>query len=100
MAKWADYLISAVEYDSNHRILRVMQHTDEDGQISQGEVADRDTLTTNLKHGRSYMTMFSSKDTWLPGDPVHLIKLSGAYSVRTDSNKVEYDNLKLVSELA
>ena len=99
MGKWADYLISAVKYDTKNRIIQVKQHQDFGEKIGEGEIIDRDSLTSNLKHGKSYMTVFSSNNNWKPGDYVRIVKMPGSYSIRTDDNKVEHDNLKFVLEL-
>ena len=53
MAKWADYLISQVSYDSNHLITKVKQHRDNGNTISEGEVIDRNIVADNLGHGTS-----------------------------------------------
>ena len=60
MAKWADYLISEVTYDSNHLILKIKQHTDNGKTISHGDIVDRDTLANNLGHGAKYKTLYNS----------------------------------------
>ena len=99
MGKWADYLISAVKYNSKNRIIQVRQHQDFGVKIGEGEIIDRDSLTSNLKHGKTYMTVFSSSDNWKPGDYVRIVKMPENYSIRTDDNKVEHDNLKFVLEL-
>ena len=51
MSKWADYLISEVEYDSNYHISKIKQHHDNGETIGDGEIVDRDTLANNLGHG-------------------------------------------------
>lgn len=99
MTRWADYLISAVRYDTNKKITHIKQHKDTGGEIGEGEVISRDILSTNLKKGITYCTIFNSNSSWKRGDPVNLIRTGSEYSVRTDSNKVEYDNLKFVSEI-
>ena len=99
MGKWADYLISAAKYDENRRIVQVRQHNDTSEDIDNGEIVNRDILAANLKKGLKYCTIFNSNSTWKKGDPINLIRVGGEYSIRTDSNKVEYDNLKFVSEI-
>ena len=59
MEKWADYLISEVSYDSEHQIVKVKQHEEIDGTISQGELVDRLTIADNLKKGRTYITVYN-----------------------------------------
>lgn len=99
MGNWADYLISAVKYDSNRHILQVKQHKDTGGAIGEGEVIDRDTLVENLTNGLKYTTIFSSDSKWRKGDEVKMLKSQGKISVRTDTNKVGMDNLKFLTEL-
>ena len=62
MAKWADYLISQVSYDSSHLITKVKQHRDNGNKASVGEVVDRNTLANNLGHGVRYMTVYGGLD--------------------------------------
>lgn len=99
MAKWADYLISAVKYDSKRRIVQVRQHEDTSEKIGGGSLIDRSNLATNLKKGVRYSTIFNANSSWKIGDPVTLIKVGSDYSIRTDSNKVVYDNLRFLPEL-
>ena len=99
MTRWADYLISAVKYDSNKKIAQIKQHKDTGEDIGDGELINRDILSTNLKKGLTYCTIFNSNSSWKKGDPVNLIRTGSDYSIRTDSNKVEYDNLKFLSEI-
>ena len=99
MSKWANYLVSAVKYDSKKRILQAKQHKDTGGAIDDGELVDRITIANNLKKGNSYLTIFNGNSNWKIGDKIQLIKVGGNYSIRTDSNKVEFDNLKFLPEL-
>ena len=99
MAKWADYLVSAVKYDDNRKIVQARQHEDTGSDIGDGQLVDRMTIANNLKKGRSYATVFSNDANWKLGDRIHLIRAGGEFSIRTDSNKVERDNLKYLPEL-
>ena len=99
MSTWADYLISAVKYDSCRRILEIKQHKDTGGAIGEGEIIDRETLVENLQNGLKCATIFSSDSKWRRGDPVHMIKSREGILVRTDKNKVAMDNLKFLTEL-
>jgi len=58
MSKWADYLISEAEYDSNYLISKIQQHRDNGESIGGGEIIDRSTLANNLGHGSKYMTVY------------------------------------------
>ena len=99
MTKWADYLISAVKYDSNKKIIQVRQHKDTGETIEAGQLIDRTTLTDNLKKGMSYSTVFNSNSNWKIGDKIQCIRIGGDFSIRTDLNKVEFDNLKFLPEM-
>ncbi len=101
MIKWAQYLISEVSYSPDHkRILQVKQHEDLDGQINEGEIVDRDVVVSNLKKGKTYMTIHNgSSKTWKKGEKVRGFSVDGDYYIRTDKNKVNLDNLGMINEL-
>ena len=58
MEKWASYLISEVKYGKNHLIEQVKVHTEEDGEISTGTLADRLQISHDIKNG----DIFERKD--------------------------------------
>ena len=93
MAKWADYLISEVSYDSNHIILKIKQHTDNGETISQGDIVDRDTLANNLGHGAKYRTLYNSLKKVRIGKNVRYFRAYEHHYIRIDKNKVTTDNL-------
>jgi hypothetical protein len=101
MVKWAQYLISEVRYSPDHKkILQVKQHEDLDGQISEGSIVDREVVVSNLKKGKTYMTIYDgSSKTWKKGEKVRGFSVDGEYYIRTDKNKVNLDNLGLLNEL-
>ena len=99
MAKWADYLISQVSYDSNHRITKVKQHKDNGNKISEGEVVDRNTVTSNLGHGAKYMTMFGDLGKIRIGKNVRYFRAYEDHYIRIDNNKVTSDNLGELPQL-
>jgi len=93
MAKWADYLISQVSYDSSHLITKVKQHRDNGNKASVGEVVDRNTLANNLGHGVRYMTVYGGLDRVQIGKNVRYFKAYEHHYIRIDNNKVMTDNL-------
>jgi len=99
MVKWADYLISQVSYDSNHRITKVKQHKDNGNKISEGEVVDRNTVTGNLGHGAKYMTMFGDLGKIRIGKNVRYFRAYEDHYIRIDNNKVTSDNLGEIPQL-
>jgi len=71
VVKWAEYLISEVRYSPDHkRILQVKQHKDLDGEVSEGEIVERDVVSSNIKKGTTYMTIHNGssalgkEETW------------------------------------
>lgn len=100
MVDWADFLISEVRYSPDHRrILQVKQHIDLQGKVSEGEIVDVAEVASNLKKGKSYMTIHNgSSETWKRGDIVRGFQINGEYHIRVDKNKVNQDNLGLMNE--
>ncbi len=93
MGKWADYLISEVKYGKNHQIEQVKIHTEEEGEISTGTLADRSQISHNIKNGKSYKTIFHSLKGWKEGDSVYVSRVDGDSFIRIDKNKTEQDFL-------
>jgi len=93
MAKWADYLISQVSYDSSHLITKVKQHRDNGNKMSVGEVVDRNTLANNLGHGVKYMTVYGDLGKIRMGKNVRYFRAYEDHYIRIDDNKVMTDNL-------
>lgn len=100
MVKWAEYLISEVRYSPDHkRILQVKQHKDLDGEVSEGEIVERNVVSSNIKKGITYMTIHNGlSTTWKRGDRVRGFVVDGDYFIRVDKNKVNLDNLGMLNE--
>lgn len=100
MAKWADFGISAVRYDVNHKhIVSVMAHPDNGDTIGTGEVQSRQKVIANIKLGLTYVTIIRSNDgKWKLGQPVKIVKINGVEYIKTDSNSTERDNLENLPE--
>ena len=93
MEKWADYLISEVQYGTNHQIQQVKLHTEVDDGISEGQHVDRSQIAHNIKKGKTYKTIFRSLKGWKIGDDIRLNRVNGDHFIRIDKNKVEQDFL-------
>ncbi len=100
MVKWAEYLISEVRYSPDHkRILQMKQHKDLDGEVSEGEIVERDVVSSNIKKGITYVTIHNgSSATWKRGDKVRAFAVAGDYYIRVDKNKANLDNLGMLNE--
>jgi len=100
MEKWADYLISAVEYDEDHKIIRALQHEDKSGEISESQIVGRAVIASNIKNGKSYKTIFSGlRNSWTIGEQINTFSVEGDFCVRIDKNKVKTDHLGQIVEL-
>ena len=99
LEKWADYLISEVNYDSQHLISKVKRHTESEKGIDDGTLVERATLTSDIYRGSSYITIYNHVSTWKKGNPIHLFKIHGEPFLRIDKNKVNQDFLGDIPEL-
>lgn len=93
MDKWADYLISEVSYDAKHLISVAIRHQDTDKGITKGKPVDRLTVSSDIKNGISYITIYSGKNSWKKGHRIQTFSIGGEPFLRIDGNKVELDSL-------
>ena len=99
MTKWADYLISAVAYDSERQIISLKRHRDTGDSIDSGEIIDKATVASDIDKGMSYMTIFSTLSNWKLGEKIRSSRVDNQYCLRIDDNKVKHDNLGSLPEL-
>ncbi|EPA06506.1 hypothetical protein [Candidatus Nitrosarchaeum limnium] len=99
MNKWADYLISSVSYTPERLISGAIRHEDTEKGITNGEQVDRITLTSDIKHGLSYITIYSGKDSWKKGYKLKIFSIDGEYYLRIDGNKAKLDYLGDIPEI-
>ena len=100
MDKWADYLISEVNYDSDHLISSAKRHQDTEKGISLGDIIDRLTIASDIKNGLVYTTIYSAKDSWKKGNQIRVFSLKGNPYLRIDNNKVNLDFLGDLPEIS
>jgi len=96
---WGDYLISKVSYDSEHLISVVIRHRDTDNGISKGQPIDRLTVSSDIKNGLVYFTIYSGTNSWKKGKQIFTYSINGTPYLRIDKNKVTLDNLGDLPEL-
>jgi hypothetical protein len=99
MTKWGDLLISAVAYDQKHRVTFVKQHKDTGDSIEEGEIIDGASLASNIKNGKSCVTIYSTLSNWKFGEKLRTYNLDGGFFIRNDTSKVTSDNLGSLKEL-
>ncbi|MFB5639919.1 MAG: hypothetical protein ACE5RA_06760, partial [Nitrosopumilus sp.] len=93
MKKWADYLISEVSYDSEHLISIATRHQDTDKGVTKGKSVDRLTIASDIKNGFTYITIYSGKNSWKPGNKLRTFSIGGTPYLRIDENKDKLDYL-------
>ena len=100
MDKWADFLISEVNYDSDHLISSAKRHQDTEKGISLGDIIDRLTIASDIKNGLVYTTIYSAKNSWKKGNQIRVFSLKGNPYLRIDNNKVNLDFLGDLPEIS
>ena len=100
MAKWADYGISAVRFNSAHtHIDRVRTHPDNGDTIGASAEQGRAAIVTAIKDGVTFVTIFKGNDgNWNKGQPVYIIKINGTEYIKTVDNGKAVDNLDNLPE--
>lgn len=95
MDKWADYLISKVNYDREHKhIVKVKTHEDKGDNVGPSYEEIRTQVILNLKNGKTYCTIILGENkNWKKGETVRIITVRGKEFIRTDRNETEKDNL-------
>jgi len=97
MAKWADYVITRVRYNSAGTHIEQVEAADdgEDG-IGTKRSESRATVLANIKARRTYVTAPPSKTDAgkvTKGAAVGTVVVNGTEYLRTDANKTARDNL-------
>lgn len=100
MAKWADYLISAVRYNPDHtHITHVKAHEDTGETVGTGKTYTRQDIVNALNKGTTFVTIYkSSEGKWSQGQKVHIVKIGGTSYIKTVDNGKEEDNLENLPE--
>jgi len=94
MEKWADHLISAVNYDVDHSFIVKTETRDDRGdKVGEPRIERRADVIANIKNGRIYYTILKGKDGWQRGEKIDIINMDGKEFIRTDRNRTEKDNL-------
>jgi hypothetical protein len=97
MAKWADYLISAVRYNqAGTHIDRVMSHPDNGDSVGTGSEVTRQRVVALLDGGTTFMTIYKNpndSNKWVRGAEVGIVTIDGTKYIRTDADKTKLDNL-------
>lgn len=95
MAKWADFLISAVRFNprgTHIDFLRV--HPDNDSTVGPSMDYPRQTIVDAIREGTTLMTIVSdSNNQWAPGQRVYIVNIHGTDYLKTYDDRTTRDNL-------
>lgn len=95
MAKWADYGISAVRYDSDDQYIDKVKVRKDNGEtIGASETWSRKDVLSKMDDNKTFVTILESGGKWNKGQDVHTIMVDGRHFLRTDANKKSKDNLE------
>ena len=100
MVKWADYVISQANYNSNHKIENLKQLEDNVETLGIEEIVTRSTVIHNIKKGKSYVTAFNGLSGMKKGQKILSHLGYNDYYLRIDKNKVDSDNLGPIPEIS
>lgn len=95
MAKWADYCISAVRYNSELTHI-VMVSSCEDKGDSLGSFSEwtRVQVFSILETKKTFVTIYKGEDgKYKKGEDVRITTVNGVKYIRTDANSKAADNL-------
>ena len=108
MAKWADYLISAVQYESGgvvasitrRHISTLMVHEDLGETVDAPTVWSREQVVQHIKARKTFKTIIKNTQTgqWNQGEDVRIFPVNGVDYLRTDANRTGADNLESLPE--
>jgi hypothetical protein len=93
--KWADYLISMVQYNVGQtHIVKVLAHTDDGDTVGAGYEEMRARVVQLLKAGYTFVTIYSNDaGKYNRGAEVRIIRIEGFDYIRTDADATKKDNL-------
>lgn len=93
--KWADFLISAVEYSGAPRhISRVALHLDRGDRVGPKVEMTRPVVMAWLRAGYTVATIYSGTDkNWHKGADVAIVTRDGKPYIRSDADNKAQDNL-------
>jgi hypothetical protein len=100
MAKWADYGICAVRYNSNHmHIDRVKIRPDNGDTVGAVVEYSRANVVDALKRGVTFVTILQDgSGNWVKGQAVFVIRINGVEYIKAVDNSRAVDNLENLPE--
>lgn len=101
MAKWADFIITAVKYNGDRtHISEVKRSRDTGESLNDEQIRTRGQIVNGIeKKGFTYVTAFKkSNGDYTKGARVEIVTVNEKKYLRTDKNKTARDNLENLPE--
>lgn len=95
VAKWADYLISQVQYNAEgSHIVKVLAHVDNGESVGAGTEATRQIVIARLDAGSTFCTITKNSDgKWQKGAAVFAVTIDNVRYIKTVADNTKKDNL-------
>ena len=95
MAKWADFVVSAIKKGSGlANISHVQVHEDLENGFGPAILLEKYQLSSKIQKGISFLTVYKKNENeWITGELIRTYVKDGEAHIRTDDNKVDGDNL-------
>ena len=99
-SKWADFCISAVQYDKQRKhIVAARVHADKGETLGEAITYPRTTIVDHIERNHSYITVTKDKEgKWVKGQPVFVVLIKTVKYIKTVDNEKESDNLENLPE--
>lgn len=99
MAKWADYVITEVRFNTKHtHIDKVRAHKDTGEALGSVQEYTRQDVVKAINSGTTYVTAFKNDGKWTKGENVFVIKINGTDYIKTKKDDTAKDNLDNLPE--
>lgn len=99
MSEWADYIITAVQYDGTEIDSVKRRRETPEGGLSPPIEIPRQAVAQDLEFDVSYCTAIRDEnDNWQRGDDIEAFELDGELYIRTEEGENPADNLGGLSE--
>lgn len=98
--KWADYCISAVQYNNAHtHIQKVWAYNDNWDKLWEYIEYSRNEIISMIKNRKTFVTTIKGSDgKWKKWQPVFIVVINNTEYIKTVSNNKTEDNLEDLPE--
>ncbi|BCM11202.1 DUF3892 domain-containing protein [Ralstonia pseudosolanacearum] len=100
MTKWADYLISAVQFNPKRTHINRLEIAPDNGDgVGKFLIYERETIVSAIKKGTTFSTIYRNGDgKWNKGKEVFIVPINGTEYLKTVADNKLVDNLDNLPE--